>query len=336
MNSISFYQRHLDQVSRSFAFCIVCLEEDLRFWVSISYLICRILDTVEDAPWSDQNLKLHAFEEFQDFMRLPPSANRVSVWVHSFPREIPKSEQDLLNDALLIFEDFHGLAPGAQSKIRRGVLNMSRGMVYFSRSDRSRLKNMAEVNQYCFFVAGVVGEVLTDLQAEKLPFLNTENIYLLSHHFGIFLQKINLLKDQFGDEKEGRFLVPSRPQLLISLARNAKYSLEYIQSIPVQASGYRLFCSWSFFLGVYSLDWIQKSWAMKVIDKIPRMFTQQLMEKIQSIIDDNAALERLFKERFSIEALTSPPESQTNDLPWFHDIYEGNLDTGHLAGLGML
>ncbi len=334
LNSTSFYQGHLDQVSRSFAFCIACLEEDLRLWVSISYLLCRMLDTIEDTTWDEPSIKFSSFDKFQGFISQAPSINEVQQWSAGFSKNIPKSEEMLLQDAFQIFQDFHALAPQIKSKIRRGVLNMSRGMVYFSNGERSRLKNMAEVNQYCFFVAGVVGEILTDLQSEKMSFLKVENIYLLSHHFGLFLQKINLLKDQSNDESEGRFLVPSRIQLLQSLARNAKYSLAYIQSIPIQASGYRLFCSWSFFLGVYSIDWIQKSWTMKILDKIPRAFTQQLLAKIQLIIDDNAALEKLFNEKFECLG-ASDQDSFASDLSWFHEIYEGQLDQKHLAGLGM-
>ena len=49
MQTISFYQTHLDRVSRSFAFCIKKLESPLRQWVSLAYLLCRVLDTVEDS-----------------------------------------------------------------------------------------------------------------------------------------------------------------------------------------------------------------------------------------------------------------------------------------------
>ena len=53
MSEIAYYQPHLDRVSRSFAFCIARLEGEMREWVSLSYLLCRLLDTVEDAPWAD-------------------------------------------------------------------------------------------------------------------------------------------------------------------------------------------------------------------------------------------------------------------------------------------
>ncbi len=335
MQPISFYQRHLDQVSRSFAFCIACLEEDLRLWISISYLLCRLLDTIEDAAWPSEEKKNLSFEAFQKFINEKPSEDEVYYWASQFSKDIPQTERELLNEASSIFLDFHSLGPQIKIKIRRGVLNMARGMIYFSKVERRRLKNLAEVNQYCFFVAGVVGEILTDLQSEKMSFIKVNNLYYLSHHFGLFLQKINLLKDQKTDEGEGRFLVPSRVQVLQSLAVNAKYAFDYIQSIPLQATSYRLFCSWSFFLGIYSLDWIQQSWTLKVIEKIPRVFTQQLLMRIQGIIDDNVALEKLFKAKF--KQISSQDHLKiSSDLTWFHSVYEGKLELDHLDGLGML
>ncbi len=335
MNPILFYQQHLNKVSRSFAFCIECLDEDLRLWVSISYLLCRLLDTVEDAPWRDQNLKFLAFENFQSFLKSPPDSKQVLAWHALFPKDIPNEEYALLNDACLIFEDFHSLPLNIQNKIGRGVLNMSRGMLHFAEPSEAELKSLAEVNQYCFFVAGVVGEILTDLLNEKISFIKDQNIYLLSHHFGIFLQKINLLKDQIGDEKEGRFLIHSRAQVLASLAVDARAALEYLKSIPTTAVGYRLFCAWSLFLGIHSLPWIQRSWALKVIDKIPRAVTQKILAEVQAIISDNEALEQLFNENFSIESAPSQ-EIGTQDLSWLSEAYDRKLDQNHLLDLGML
>ncbi len=50
LKEAEFYQTHLDRVSRSFAFCIRQLPDPLRGWVGLSYLLCRILDTIEDSP----------------------------------------------------------------------------------------------------------------------------------------------------------------------------------------------------------------------------------------------------------------------------------------------
>ncbi len=42
--------RHLPKVSRTFALAIDGLPDPLRGEVCVAYLLCRVLDTVEDAP----------------------------------------------------------------------------------------------------------------------------------------------------------------------------------------------------------------------------------------------------------------------------------------------
>jgi phytoene/squalene synthetase len=339
MNPVSFYQRHLDQVSRSFSFCIARLEGDLRLWVSLSYLLCRLLDTVEDAPWDDLGVKRKSFQQFQDFLKIPPSLAEVQAWSAGLPKNLPEGELLLLKDAFEVFQDFHALPDKVRQKIQRGVQNMARGMVHFTRDRELRLKTLAEVNQYCFFVAGVVGEILTDLLKEKTPLPPPKNIYVLAHHFGLFLQKINLLKDQAGDEKEGRYLVPSRPELLKSLATDAKGALEYLQSIPLSAKGYRLFCAWSLFLGLISLPWIHNSWTKKILEKIPRAVTEKMLSEVEAMIDDNQALERFFHQHISSNdkapALVRTAGASA-DLAWFRAIYEGPLNASQIHELGLV
>lgn len=336
MQPVSFYQDHLNRVSRSFAFCIARLEGDLRLWVSLSYLLCRVLDTVEDVSWPETSAQKKAFEDFNSFLISPPSFTALQAWLQLFPASIPSAELLLLQDSALLFQDLAGLPLPVQNKIRQAVQNMARGMGHFSQNKELRLKNLAEVNQYCFFVAGIVGELLTDLilQIGKIP--AEASLYLRAHHFGLFLQKINLLKDQMTDEKEGRFLIPSRPQVLASLPQNATGALEYVQSIPIEAKDYRLFCAWSLFLGLLSLPWIQRSWTSKIFEKIPRLLTEKMMKEIESIIDDNRALENYFHRSFTATSSALPVRKSSRDMTWFTSLYQGSLSLSQFADLGLL
>ena len=117
-------------------------------------------------------------------------------------------------------------------------------------------------------------------------------------HFGLFLQKVNLLKDQRGDEKEGRFLVPDREQLLASLCENAEGALAYLTELPADEKGYRVFCAWSLFLGGASLSWIEKSFQAADGTKIPRNVTQELLASVEALVLDNDALRSGFHEYF--------------------------------------
>jgi hypothetical protein len=214
---------------------------------------------------------------------------------------------------------------------------MYRGMRHFSREGRVvRLRSLAEVNQYCFFVAGLVGDLLTDLVAERWPsFQVTRRTSVDAHHFGLFLQKVNLLKDQAADEREGRFLVHSRAELLASLRRDAEGALRYLQSLPIAEKGFRLFCGWSLFLGLASLPWTERSWARGIFEKIPRLLTQKLLGTVEHIIDDNQALFALFQQMLPATAPVAASPACA-PLPWFREVYDGRLGDSELAELGLL
>jgi phytoene/squalene synthetase len=333
------YQKHLDRVSRSFAFCIARLEGDFRGWVGLSYLLCRILDTVEDAAWASPAEKDEAFRTFEAFVREGSTDESARAWAAGFP-EIPSGERALLEDSHRIFLDLHSLPEGVREKIRRPVLNMYRGMRFFSGrqgpAQGLRLHTLADVNQYCFFVAGLVGDLLTELVAERWPGFNaTSRTAVDAHHFGLFLQKVNLLKDQADDERQGRFLVPSRAELLASLRRDAEGALRYLQSLPLAEKGFRLFCGWSLFLGLASLPWSERSWARGIFEKIPRLLTQKLLGTVERIIDDNQALLALFQQMLpAVKA--APVTAATGALPWFRGVYDGRLREADLAELGLL
>lgn len=339
MGEISFYQPHLDRVSRSFAFCIARLEGEMREWVSLSYLLCRLLDTVEDAHWPNPESQDQAFDLFRSFMENPPSPEAVAAWAAKFG-PIDEGERILLLDSHRCFANLHALPPAVREKIRGPVMNMHRGMRHFLKDRREqgglRLRTLAEVNQYCFFVAGLVGELLTELVAQRWPALpRTGRNYLDAHHFGLFLQKINLLKDQAKDEKEGRFLVPSRTELLASLGRDAEGAIRYLQSLPLAEKGFRLFCAWSLFLGLASLPWIERGRLLGIFSKIPRVFTEALLKRVEGLIDDNQALLGLFREMLPKLPAPQPVASAVSEIPWMADAYRGPLRGRDFHELGL-
>jgi len=341
MLDAAHYQEHLNRVSRSFAFCIARLEGDFRGWVGLSYLLCRILDTVEDALWANLDQRDAAYLRFESFLEVNPTDSDIQTWVALFPA-IPESERFLLLDSGRVFSDLQSLPPSVREKIRVPVLNMYRGMRYFGRNlapgQSIRLNSLAEVNQYCFFVAGLVGDLLSELLAERWPAMKlSRRTYLDAHHFGLFLQKVNLLKDQATDEKEGRFLVPSRPELLASLKLDAEGALRYLQSLPIAEKGFRLFCAWSLFLGLASLPWTERTWAQGIFNKIPRMLTQKLLGTVEKVIDDNHALLVLFQQMLPKLPVVEPVANESfASVPWLSQVYQGRLGEKEFAELGML
>ena len=341
MSLAHLYQHHLNQVSRSFAFCIPRLEGDLRHLVALSYLLFRIVDTVEDAPWKTRQEQLQMFDLLLDVIQDPNQVKKLTRFYERFPEGTSPSEIDLLKDSVILFEDLHSLPAFVKDVIRQGLIDMIRGMIHFTSKVTKGLNTPQELNQYCFFVAGIVGELLTQLAQLTSPHCSFKSDVLLhAHHFGLFLQKINILKDQGKDEKEGRLFLPRREAVLASLENHSHAAFEYIAAIPLELRSYRLFCAFSFFLGIYSLPWIEKSWFSKVMTKIPRGITELYLDEVESKIDDNDALRELFVKNYSQLTKVSPPAavstSMNDDFSWFNSCYSKKLSQSHLQNLGLV
>lgn len=340
MQEIDFYQKHLDQVSRSFAFCIQKLEPPFRQWVSLSYLLCRVLDTIEDSPWNSAALQDRHYQDFNSFMSDLPPRESVSRWASLFPESIPESEKLLLQECFLLFEDLHHLPPEARSILQTTVGKMYLGMQHYSRRSAGgnlRLTDLTDVNRYCYFVAGVVGELLSELYLVYRPeFEAPSDFHVNSLHFGLFLQKVNLLKDQRTDELEGRFLVPDRKLLMASLRENARGALDYLKQLPESEKGYRTFCGWSLFLGAASIPWMQRSFEEQDATKIPRALTQELLSAVEEIIQKNASLEESFAEYEPLLPQMEIPRVPPSDSDWFRELAGSSLGSSELFTLRMI
>lgn len=335
-------QSHLDRVSRSFAYGIARLDQGLRFSVGLSYLICRLLDTVEDANWSNPSDQERAFAKFDSFMNRLPQSREVEEWEKSFPQSIPETEKELLRDAHSVFIEFHSLPLEERQAILNPVLSMSAGMRHFmlrkAKTGILKLQSLGEVNRYCFFVAGVVGETLTRLLQARSKLENNGllgNVKAVSLkdaiRFGLFLQKVNVLKDQREDEKSGRFLVPFRDSVFASAKLDAERAFAYLRSIPVGFKEYRLFCGWALFLGLASLPAIQAGWNKEAPAKISRVEALMLAQKVEWSISDPAKLDHLFQrllsEAFSGSSLQIDRDnSAADELECVLSLYRGEVD----------
>lgn len=252
--------QHLEAVSRSFAFCIARLEPQLREPIGLAYLLCRMLDTIEDTAWKSKAEQDAAYEHFLRALedRSRPFLSSASKWPWDKFRE---GEQNLFRDFEALRELWWVQRPEVRRAIDDCVRSMQRGMRGFrdsleltgQRDPQTTLElgSLGDVNRYCFFVAGVVGEMLTRVfRSEQADFAPaSEDVW----RFGLFLQKVNILKDQHTDEVEGRHLVPTRRGVLRSTLQDAESAWRYIQSIPASWPGYQLFCAWSYFLGLETL-----------------------------------------------------------------------------------
>jgi phytoene/squalene synthetase len=324
----SFYQRHLDAVSRSFAFCIPQLEQPFRERVALSYLLFRVLDTVEDAPFADREEQQRLFERFRRLLRERPAKGAAAELARAFPARLTPAESGLFEVADVLVEDGWELPEEARGILFGALDRMAQGMAaYARRGPALRLVDLEDVCRYCCFVAGVVGELLTRLWAlggGSAPSM------LSAYRFGLFLQKVNILKDRREDEAAGRFLVPDREALLASLREDGRGALEYLTSLPRAERGYRTFCAWSLMLGATSLSQLDAP------PQSRRAETMALLGRTAEIVQDDAALTNLFRELLPPlpGPRASPPARKPETAEWFARTLSAPLSPSELAALG--
>jgi 4,4'-diapophytoene synthase len=205
------YQRDiLAKVSRTFALTIPQLPTRLRGVVTNAYLLCRIADTIEDEPALKVADKQYFHALFVGVVNGTQSAERFSrELVPLLPQ--PTAERDLVAHAPLVLEMTRRYGARQQGALSRCVAVMCDGMPRFEReASLEGLANLAEMRQYCYVVAGVVGEMLTELFCGYVPAIARQRDLMLDLgvSFGRGLQMTNILKDFWEDHDRGVCWLP--------------------------------------------------------------------------------------------------------------------------------
>ncbi len=235
-----FCRELLPAVSRSFALSIEALPgeraEALRRPVRCAYLLCRVLDTIEDAalaPDSRGEL-LAAFDEALAADAVDPRRLERG-FVELLGEDVAEAERRLAGGSGAVLRVFAGLPAADRRAIRGPVQTMSAGMRrYVARGHR--ITDLADLERYCYYVAGTVGELLDQLFVERCPVSLAEAAARreAAVSFGIGLQLVNIVKDVADDLPRGRCFVPGdllaaaglQPEeLLLPLHREAALGL---------------------------------------------------------------------------------------------------------------
>lgn len=230
--------------SRTFALAIPLLPEPTRREVTISYLLFRVADTFEDAASWPRGLRIEALERFGRLLQEPSEIEEVSRrWAGEVPCEQP-GYRDLLASLPEVFEAFLALSPEAVRLIREHTLRTARGMAAFvgrtTDEGELRLRDVADLKAYCYIVAGIVGELLTELFLLGRPELEpaVPRLRERARAFGEGLQLVNILKDSASDATEGRRYLPDnvdRAEVVALARRDLSSAGEYVLSL--QAAG---------------------------------------------------------------------------------------------------
>jgi farnesyl-diphosphate farnesyltransferase len=213
--SIASLEDLLEKTSRTFALSIPVLPEPTRREVMIAYLLFRIADTFEDAShWTPED-RIAALADFKALLQRddrPRAELLARAWVSKNIASHP-GYRELMAQTPFVLDAFFALSPGAIAPIREHVGRSADGMasiVARTRLGSLTLHSVRELQDYCYLVAGIVGEMLSELFLLDRPALSGIAGFLRERAatFGEALQLVNILKDSADDAKEGRRYLP--------------------------------------------------------------------------------------------------------------------------------
>ena len=202
----------LQGVSRTFALTIPQLPAPLAKAVGNAYLLCRIADTIEDEPALDARQKRELSGLFNAVLAQDETPQRFMESLHPMlSRHTTAHERELIRNTARVVRITHSFPPRQRGALQRCVRIMSNGMAEFQEgSTLSGLPRMRDLDRYCYHVAGVVGEMLTELFCEHVPAIDAQRAKLLelAVSFGQGLQMTNILKDIWEDRARGACWLP--------------------------------------------------------------------------------------------------------------------------------
>ena len=243
--------RLLVRTSRTFALAIPELPEPLRREVGVAYLLFRIADTFEDATRWPRADRLAALAAFDGLLQRAAgeaggrdeAARLAAAWVAARPCD-HEGYLELLAAVPGVLAELDGFKPSRRAAIVRHTLRTSAGMAGFvaagTEEGSLRLASLGDLQHYCYIVAGIVGELLTELFLDFTPALERARPALDAGAavFGEGLQLVNILKDADSDARHGRVYLPGgldRGEILAIARDDLRAATAYV--LALQAFG---------------------------------------------------------------------------------------------------
>ena len=326
----------LNKVSRTFALNIQVLPLTLKQPILLAYLFCRIADTLEDSIELSVNQKQQlissfsslfskeSFTEFKDF--LPSHWADNQNWENlltyhcetlfklysCFPRTVQKiiaTHVQIMCGGMKKF-----LAPNSDTKTSHGF------------TSRYLIQNNRELDEYCYFVAGVVGKMLCALFFKQSLWINNsiyKKMMIRANSFGLGLQLTNILKDIYSDKDRHIMFLPHsllkqnqltldsiytsqssmkmrlvlRP-LIQQTLQHLEEAVEYCCLLPRWSFRIRLFCLWPLFMALETLLLIaERGHYLANPVKISRKAVKNILSTTSYLFWNNYYLKKQFQNK---------------------------------------
>ena len=329
-----FCRRALPEVSRTFALNIPVLPPPMDLVVTVAYLLCRIADTLEDEARGQVSERAELFHSLGQVVKLAPGwEERADDFarrsVAALRPSAPSAEVQLVQGTRTVLEAMNGLPDWTHHHIAACLGEMTDGMAQVMAAlDGGAPQGLPELKdtlQYCYYVAGTVGVMLTGLFVDGYDAVRPLGPELRPRApaFGRALQLTNILKDIREDLDRGfcwlprsimsrhglspaTLILPERRTAavamldeLVAVARHeCDVSFEYSMLLPRSEPGLRLFCLWPLLFALRTLGALAHNPAVfePAPVKIDRETVMRIMILTRESVMDDRALEALYAE----------------------------------------
>lgn len=181
----------LDKTSRSFSSVIQELHPELLVPIALFYLILRGLDTIED----DMTIPIEKKDPLlRDFYKITEKEG----WSYNGNGPDEK-DRELLVQFHYVVEEYRKIKPVYREIINNMTRRMGAGMADFCQravDGKDGVETIKDYDDYCYYVAGLVGKGLTQLFVEsELANPALKERPELQRSMGLFLQKTNIIRD---------------------------------------------------------------------------------------------------------------------------------------------
>lgn len=289
-----FAEERLLLVSRTFALNINILSGKLHKSILLAYLYLRIADTIEDDPIMKASEKEVVLAKFAEIFKTNELAcEKIQAFIDSLPESWHKSEDpnmDLCVHSDVVVPLLHELPEAYVTPVRDVVVEMCGGMAKFALRQEQALSNgwftlesVSDLDEYCYYVAGIVGKLLTKLFSADTRFIDAnreKQLQQLDVSFGLALQVTNIVKDCIEDSERHVCFIPEEicrrhgfdhsfdmfapdadkkacaaalEELVQKAWKHLDDSIAYTKLIPKMKMRTRLFCLWPLFMAAENL-----------------------------------------------------------------------------------
>ena len=315
-----YCEQILPRVSRTFALNIKQLEGDTYRAVLLGYLLFRVADTFEDNAYQSEAEKIKELRDFAEIFRGEKGlAERLKLYEPlKFKWREQTPEKDLVENGDRVIRCCFELPKIYREIIDRHLIETAEGMARFQErklkcnSKIFQLQDLKDLEDYCYYVGGNVGVMLTRIFCLRESILSSKSdLEKRQIQFGLALQLTNIIKDYPNDIKRGWCYIPAsitgkyeiEPEEIICLSTEQRKgilkeliprvvehfnsTLEYISVIPEAEKSVRMFCIIPFVLAYNTLLQIVE---MKG-DKLSRAQVAALLTECEAYAKSNSLLE---------------------------------------------